>query len=76
MQEKKLKRSANKVLTGVCGGLAEYTGLDPMLMRVIWVVGTLVTGGTAALVYIVLYFLMPAPDDMGSAAPGGGAGTS
>ena len=75
MQEKKLMRSTNKVLTGVCGGLAEYTGLDPMLMRVIWVVGSFLTGGAAALVYIVLYFLMPAPDG-GAATGGGGAGTS
>ena len=75
MQEKKLKRSTNKVLTGVCGGLAEYVGMDPMLMRIIWVVATLFTG-VPLLIYIVLYFMMPAPDDMGTAAPGGGAGTS
>ena len=75
MQEKKLKRSTNKVIWGICGGLAEYTGLDPMLMRIIWVVATLFTG-VPLLAYIILYFVMPAPDDMGTAAPGGGAGTS
>ena len=75
MQEKKLKRSTNKVLTGVCGGLAEYTGMEANLMRIIWVVATLFTG-VPVLIYIVLYFMMPAADDTGSAAPGGGAGTS
>jgi phage shock protein C len=75
MQEKKLKRSTNKVIWGICGGLAEYTGLDPMLMRIIWVVATLFTG-VPLLIYIALYFIMPAADDMGTAAPGGGAGTS
>ena len=34
--EKKLKRSANKMIAGVCGGLAEYLGMDATIVRVIY----------------------------------------
>lgn len=36
---------------GVCGGIANSTGIDPMLVRVAFVIGALVSLGTAALVY-------------------------
>jgi len=75
MQEKKLRRSNNKIISGVCAGLAEYTGMDPMMMRILFAVGTVITGGFGVLVYIVLIFVMPAADDM-TATPGGGAGMS
>ena len=35
---KKLYKSENKVLTGVCGGIAEYFDVDPTLIRLAWVV--------------------------------------
>ena len=58
----RLERStANKVVAGVCGGIAEYLQVDPTLVRVFFVVGTVVTGGLGLLAYIVLIVLMPLP---------------
>ena len=38
MKTKKLYRSdKNKILAGVCGGLGEYAGIDPVLFRLIWI---------------------------------------
>ena len=54
-------RSDNqKMLAGVCGGIAEYFSVDVNLVRLLTVVATLVTGGTAALVYLAAWMLMPA----------------
>lgn len=48
-----------KMLAGVCGGVAEYFGVDVNLVRLLTVVATLFTGGTAALVYLAAWMLMP-----------------
>lgn len=56
--EKKLKRSANKMIAGVCGGLAEYLGMDATIVRVIYALLVLF-GGVGILLYIILAFLMP-----------------
>ncbi|WP_072691014.1 PspC domain-containing protein [Rhodococcus marinonascens] len=54
-------RSGNqKMFAGVCGGLAEYVGADVNLIRLLTVVAALVTVGTAALVYLAAWMLMPA----------------
>ena len=58
----RLERSTtNKVVAGVCGGIAEYLQVDPTLVRVFFVVGTIFTGGLGLLGYIVLIVLMPLP---------------
>ncbi len=55
--EKRLYRSNDRKIFGVCGGVAEYFGWDPTVVRVLWVVFTLSCGiGIPA--YIVLTFLM------------------
>jgi phage shock protein PspC (stress-responsive transcriptional regulator) len=43
---------------GVCGGLAEYSGVDPLLWRVGFVALT-VLGGSGLLIYLMLWVLMP-----------------
>src|SRR3954467_14755655 len=71
-----LRRSrTDKILGGVSGGLAEYSGIDALLWRVGFVALTL-AGGTGVIVYLLLWLLMPAgptfygaPGDYGSAAP-------
>ena len=65
MQNKKLTRSTNKVIAGVCGGLAEYFDLDPTLIRVAYVVATAVMACfPGILVYIIMMLIMPqAPTD-------------
>ena len=53
MNGKKLYRSdENKMLAGVCGGIAEYFGVDPTLIRLAWVVFSLL-GGSGLLAYIL-----------------------
>lgn len=59
-KEKKLYRSTNKKLGGVCAGIAEFFEIDPTIVRVIYALISLFTagfGGTA--VYIILWFVMP-----------------
>jgi len=57
--EKKLYRSEhNKKIMGVCGGIAEYFGIDPTVVRVIWAV-LACCGGTGILAYIVCALIMP-----------------
>lgn len=58
----RLERSiTNKVVAGVCGGIAEYLQVDPTLVRVFFVVGSIITWGLGLLGYIVLIVLMPLP---------------
>jgi len=65
MAEKKLMRSANKIVAGVCGGLAEYFNLDPTLVRVIYAALTLFTAGfPGVILYIIMMLLMPQSDGM------------
>ena len=58
MAEKKLVRSANKKLAGVCGGLAEYFGLDASIVRIIWLICVLF-GGCGLLAYLIMWIVMP-----------------
>lgn len=55
---KKLYRSrVQKMIAGVCGGLAEYFELDVSIIRILWVVGTFITAGFGVIVYIVMVIL-------------------
>ena len=57
---KKLLRSTNdRWIAGVCGGVGEYAGIDPNLVRLLAVVGALFSGGTLFLAYIVAWIVMP-----------------
>ncbi|MDR3446132.1 MULTISPECIES: PspC domain-containing protein [Dyella] len=57
--EKRLHRSlTDRKIAGVCGGVAEYLGWDSTLVRLLWVVLTLL-GGSGVLIYIVLWIVMP-----------------
>lgn len=55
---KRLKKSQNRVICGVCGGLAEYLDLDPIVMRIIWVLLLLFAGG-GLLLYLIFALIMP-----------------
>ncbi|MDJ0642195.1 MAG: PspC domain-containing protein [Erythrobacter sp.] len=44
----------NAKLAGVCGGIANYANIDPMLVRVGFVIGAFVSLGTAALIYLAI----------------------
>ncbi len=49
----------DKMVGGICGGLGDYFGIDPILVRIMWVVLTLGTAGTGLLAYAALWLLLP-----------------
>ena len=53
-----LKRGSDRMLAGVCSGLAQFFHLDPTLVRVVFVVLALVPPGVGIILYLVLWFLM------------------
>ena len=57
---KKLYRSSNRILAGVCGVIAEYFDVDPTLIRVVYLILSLFSAGfPGLLLYIILMILMP-----------------
>jgi phage shock protein C len=54
----------DRMLAGVAGGLAEMWGADPALIRIIWALLVIFTGGVALLVYIVMAIVIPEEDDV------------
>ena len=57
--EKRLVRNVqDKKIGGVCAGLADYFNMDPMLVRVLWILFTL-AGGSGILADDILYFILP-----------------
>ncbi len=61
MEPKRLFKSrANKIIAGVCGGLAEYFDVDPVIMRVLFVLLAFF-GGSGFILYIACAIIMPKP---------------
>ena len=57
--DKRLYRSrSDRKIAGVCGGIAEHFGWDPTLVRLGWVLLTLM-GGSGVLIYLILWLVMP-----------------
>jgi phage shock protein C len=57
---KKLLRSSNRILAGVCGGIAEYLNIDPTVIRVLYLVLSMFTVGfPGLLLYIILWIMIP-----------------
>jgi phage shock protein C len=56
----RLRRSRDRLIAGVCGGMAEWLGWDPTLVRLLYVLGSLASAAfPGVLVYLVLWFVMP-----------------
>lgn len=58
MKKRLYKSYTNKMLCGVCGGIAEYFDLDPTLVRLGWVIFCAL-GGSGLLAYIIAAIIMP-----------------
>lgn len=56
---KKLTKSSNRMICGVCGGIGEYLGIDPTVIRLIWVIFSIASLGTGILAYIIAALIMP-----------------
>ena len=58
-EPKRLYRSkTNRRLFGVCGGIGEYFNIDPVIIRLLWILFTL-AGGGGIIAYIVACFIVP-----------------
>lgn len=58
MKKRLYKSSTDKKVCGVCGGIANYFNVDPTVIRLIWVIFTLV-GGSGLIAYIIAAIIMP-----------------
>jgi phage shock protein C len=59
-ETRKLYRSRNnRMIFGVCAGLANFFGIDPTIMRLIFAVGTIFGFGSFIFIYIVLFIVVP-----------------
>ena len=60
MSDTKLYRVSNGILGGVCGGIAEYLGWDRALVRLLYVIVSVLSAAfPGTIVYIVLWIVMP-----------------
>ena len=59
-ESKKLHRSrSNRMIVGVCAGLAEFFGIDPTIVRLLFAVGALLGFGSFILIYLVIFIVVP-----------------
>jgi phage shock protein C len=56
--QKRLTRSKDKMVAGVCAGLANYVNIDPTIMRILFVFIAF-AGGASVLAYIIMWIVMP-----------------
>jgi phage shock protein C len=62
------RRRNNRQIAGVVGGLADYFRVDATLLRVVYLVGSIVSAAfPGVLVYLLLWLVIPEGDDLGSA---------
>jgi phage shock protein C len=58
MNKKLYLSETNKKIAGVCGGVGEYFGIDPTLVRLIWVVFSLIWGA-GIIAYLIAWAVIP-----------------
>ena len=62
---KKLYRSSNRILAGVCGGIAEYLNIDPTVVRVLYIVLSFFSAAfPGLLLYVILLLFIPNYDQV------------
>ena len=57
MNNQMMRSSSDRIISGVCGGLAEYFNIDSAIVRLVFVLAVL--SGISPLVYLVLWIVMP-----------------
>lgn len=58
MNRKLYRSQSQKMIAGVCGGLGQYLGLDPTVVRLVFVLMAL-GGGHGVLIYLLLWLFVP-----------------
>lgn len=56
---KRLVKSYDRKICGVCGGIGEYLNIDPTVVRLIWLIFSIASLGTGILAYIVAALIIP-----------------
>jgi len=56
---KRLFRSKNRMVAGVCAGLGEYLGVDPTIIRLLWVIFSFFSFGAGVLAYLIAWVIIP-----------------
>lgn len=76
MADRLYRSRDDTVIGGVAGGVAEALDVDPSIVRVVWVLLAILTGGIAALVYLIMLIVVPqAPASSEGSRPAGNADT-
>lgn len=58
MNKKLYKSNTNKMICGVCGGLGEFFGIDPTIIRLVWAILGFM-GGTGIVAYLIAAVIIP-----------------
>ncbi len=67
---KRLYRSkTERVLAGVCGGIGVHLDVDPIIIRIVWVILTCLSLGIGIVAYIVCWILIPEEQSVPTVAP-------
>jgi phage shock protein C len=70
-----MRSSTDKKIGGVCAGLADFLDIDPMIVRVVWILAVL-CAGTGIIFYLVLWIVLPlAPAGVYTASVSANPGT-
>ena len=56
---KKLLRSQDRWIAGICGGIADYFDFDPAIVRIVYLLLTLFSASAGVPIYILLWLIMP-----------------
>lgn len=59
MNKKLYRLRENRMIAGVCGGIAEYFNIDPTIIRIIWILFGFVTYGTGVIAYVIALIVIP-----------------
>jgi len=59
MAEKLYRSRKSKILGGVCGGIAEYFDVDPVIIRILWILLCIFSGGIGIIAYLILWIIVP-----------------
>ena len=73
MSNRLYRSRRDRMLAGVAGGLAEMWGADPSLVRVLWALLVIFTGGIALIVYIIMAVVVPDEDEVFGPDAGSGS---
>lgn len=68
MNRRLYRSQTESMLGGVAGGVAEFIDYDPTIVRVVWAVLALITGGAFLILYIVMWVVVPLAPGAGEAA--------